>query len=144
MEGFSNPGTLEVRLLNAFVYLEMIDGKGTLDKGQLSTMFGISSANAEAIVRMRNTLLHQGPSLPAAIRIVRDEMRKYNSASIMEGLEQLQSPHGEFYSALMDLLSQHMLHLVGVPEELVHRNGHASFGRNGTQLILPDVDTADP
>jgi hypothetical protein len=43
----------------------------------------------------------------------------------------------------MDLLSQHLLHLVGVPEELVHRNGHATFGRNGTKLILPGGDTAD-
>lgn len=137
IEGLSNPGTLEVRLLNAFVYLEVIDGTDTLDKVRLAKRLGISVENAEAIKHVRNAMSHKGLGIVEAIRSCRKKMGTRAASSILGDLESLSSPHGEFYSALMDLLSQHLLHLIGVPEGILHRNAHASFGRNGAELVLP-------
>ena len=60
IEAFSNPGTLEVRLLNAFVHLEIIDGGKTLSGNRVASALKIKRDNADALICMRNVMIHDG------------------------------------------------------------------------------------
>jgi hypothetical protein len=131
IEAFSNPGPVEVRLLNAFVHLEIIDGGKTLSSNRISSVLEISRENADALVSMRNIMIHSGFGVKAAMEECRSRLQARKGgpkkAEILENSFKTRSPHGNFYSALMDALSRHLAKEVGVPSDWIQRNGTLSF-----------------
>jgi len=132
IEGFSNPAALEVRLLNAFVHLEVIDGGRRLSANQLASVFGITRENADAIVLVRNAMIHDGLNARHALEQARNRIASRDGARkvqarILEQAFQSASPHGEFYGALMDLFSTYLASQAGIPPEWINRRVALSF-----------------
>lgn len=130
IEAFSNPGAIEVRLLNAFVHLEIVDRGKKLSANQLVSLFGISRENADVIVQVRNAMIHDGVHIHQALeraRLHSSRRGRIKQAGILERITKSDSPHGEFYSALMDLLSTHLALEADIPPEWVARRTVASF-----------------
>jgi len=125
IEAFSNPGTVEVRLLNAFVHLEIIDGGKALSPNRVSSVLGISRENADALVGMRNIMIHDGLGVRDALEECRRRLQTRKggkkTAEVLENSFKTNSPHGNFYAALMDALSRHLAKEVGVSSEWVQR-----------------------
>jgi hypothetical protein len=131
IEAFSNPGVLEVRLLNAFVHLEIIDRSRTLSANQLAAVLGISNPNAEAIVRLRNEMIHHGLDLKHALEECRRRTASIKGhqlkAQILDDVFKTDSPYGNFYAALMDCLSIHLAKEAQIPVDWVARKVALSF-----------------
>lgn len=121
VEAYSNPGTIEVRCLNALVYLEIIDGSKKLSANQLASALNISRENADALVKFRNFMVHQGLSIQEALTAVQKEISERRggkkTARIIEEVMLSDCPSGKFYLALMDLLSAYVFSKAGVPVE---------------------------
>lgn len=131
IEAFSNPGTLEVWLLNAFVHLEIIDSGRALSANHVSAVLGISRDNADALVCLRNLMIHDGLGVPEALKECRRRIRARGGgkgvARVLEDAFKTDSPHGNLYSALMDKLSAHLAKEAGIPTEWVGRKVALSF-----------------
>jgi hypothetical protein len=135
IEALSNAAPLEVRLLNAFVHLEIVDGSRTLSPNHLAGVLKIRRADAEAIVHVRNMMVHEGMSLPKALNEAHARMRS-KQGDVSSTLEQalgMQSAHGNFYGALMDLLTTHLADEAGIPAQLVTPRVALSFQRDAGQ-----------
>lgn len=125
IEAFSNPGTLEVRLLNAFVHLEIIDGGKTLSSNRVSSVLGISRENADALVGIRNIMIHNGLGVRDALEECRRRFQARKGGKkkveVLENAFKTNSPHGNFYAALMDALSRYVAKEVGISLDWIQR-----------------------
>ena len=117
IEAFSNPGTLEVRLLNAFVHLELVDGGKTLSGNRVASALKIKRENADALVYMRNVMIHDGLGVGDALAETQRRLKARKGgkteAEVIEKAFQTSSPHGNFYAALMDSFSGHLVREIG-------------------------------
>lgn len=117
IEAFSNPGTLEVRLLNAFVHLETVDGGKTLSGNRVASALKIKRENADALIIMRNVMIHDGLGVRDALVETRRRLKAKpggkTEAEVIEQAFQTSSPHGNFYAAVMDAFSQHLARETG-------------------------------
>jgi hypothetical protein len=131
VEAFSNPGALEVRLLNALVHLEIIDGGRRLSANRLATVFGVTREGADAIVHFRNAMIHDGLNARQALEESRSRVSsksdRQSKVRILDEALQEGSPHGSFYCALMDLLSTHLANEADIPTKWVKRRVTLSF-----------------
>lgn len=123
LEACSNSAPIEVRLLNAFVHMEVILKSRTLDCNEVAKEFGISAGNARALVTLRNLMIHEGvgvgEAIDEAIVRVRSDSKGHLQPSFLEEVKKTESPHGFTYLGLMDLLSLHLARDVGLSPEWV-------------------------
>jgi hypothetical protein len=132
IEAFSNPASLEVRLINAFVHLETIDESATLSPDSVSNNLGIARGDADAIVKVRNAIIHQGMGLSDALAKAAEHLRERRPDADLAfwNIVNADRSHGHFYTALMDLLSRCLARRIGVPPEWVKRQGRVSLVRS--------------
>lgn len=125
IEAFSNPGTLEVRLLNAFVHLELVDGGKTLSGNHVASVLKIRRENADALVYMRNIVIHEGLGVVDALAETRRRLKARGGGKtkveVIEKAFETRSPHGNFYAALMDSFSEHLAREIGFPCDWIKR-----------------------
>ncbi|MDF0750169.1 hypothetical protein NLU14_07980 [Marinobacter sp. 71-i] len=125
IEAFSNPGTIEVRILNAFVHLELVDGGKTLSANRLASVLNIQRESADALVYMRNVMIHDGLSVRDALVETRRRFKTRRGgkteAEVIEKAFQSESPHGNFYAALMDAFSGQLVREIGFSSDWVKR-----------------------
>lgn len=67
LQGLGGVAPLEVRAINFFTYLEIIDNSDTLDKGSLSALLGVTTDEADLLCRTRNRLVHHGEHIGTAV-----------------------------------------------------------------------------
>lgn len=131
IEAFSNPGTLEVRLLNAFVHLEILDGGKTLSPNHVASILNISRENADALVEMRNIMIHNGLGVKEALEktrlLLKNRPGGKKTADVIEKVFETNSPEGYFYAALMDIFSKNLVSELGFSGELVRQMVDLSF-----------------
>lgn len=123
IEAFSNPGTIDIRLLNAFVHLEILDGGKTLSPDRVASVLKISRENADALVKMRNILIHNGLGVKEALEKTRLDLKSRQggkkTAAVIEKVFESNSPQGYFYAALMDIFSKQLVRELGISEDAV-------------------------
>ncbi len=131
IEAFSNIGTLNVRLLNAFVYLEILDGGKTLSRNRVASILNISRENADALVEMRNIMIHNGLGVKEALEktrlLLKNRQGGKKTADVIEKVFETNSPEGYFYAALMDVFSKNLVSELGFSGELVRQMVDLSF-----------------
>ncbi|WP_370209697.1 hypothetical protein [Alloalcanivorax venustensis] len=117
IEAFSNPGTVEVRLLNAFVHLETVDGGRTLSGNRVASALKVKRENADALIYMRNVMIHDGLGVRDALAETRRRLKAKpggtTESEVIEQAFQTRSPHGNFYAAVMDAFSKHLAREAG-------------------------------
>lgn len=125
MEAFSNPGTLEVRMLNAMGHLEVVTGRYHLSWQTLKDHLGVSRSSAEIINEFRNRLIHDGSGVKRAMERAKDNLDQKPSGTmstkVLEQAFETDSPHGHFYCALMDLFSLHLADESEIPRDWIKR-----------------------
>ncbi|ATJ81236.1 hypothetical protein ACFPTY_18640 [Halomonas beimenensis] len=124
IEAFSNPRPLEVRLLNAFVYLEFLSATSSLDKGVVSERLEISRDSADVIVRVRNEMIHKGLGVLEALKKARHALssnRRKESLEVIDKILESESPSANFYGALMHACSRALVSEVGGDKDLVSK-----------------------
>lgn len=67
---------LDLRIINAFVLIEMFDDQPTLGRDKVARMLDIDVSDADLIIKVRNKLLHQHHSLSEAIEEADRELSK--------------------------------------------------------------------
>lgn len=131
VEAFSNPGTLEVRMLNAMGHLEVVTGSYQLSWQTLANHFGVNRCSAEVIKEFRNRLIHDGRGMKHAMQRARDNLaQKATGAAYTNVLDQAfqtESPHHHFYCALMDLFSINLSDGAEIPRNWIKRQTALSF-----------------
>lgn len=67
LQGLGGVAPLEIRAINLFTYLEIIDDSDTLDKNGVATFLGVTTDEADLLCRTRNRLIHHGEHIGAAV-----------------------------------------------------------------------------
>ena len=67
LQGLGGIAPLEIRAINFFTYLEIIDNNATLDKNSLSSILNVTTDEADLLCRTRNRLIHRGEHIGAAV-----------------------------------------------------------------------------
>lgn len=67
LDGLGRNIPLEMKMINFFIFLEMIDKSKTLDKNDIAHTIGISLDDADILCRTRNFMVHHGDSTGSAI-----------------------------------------------------------------------------
>jgi hypothetical protein len=68
IEGKGGFAELDIRVTNAFVFLEMLDESGSFDAVKLAEMLNISRSDGHLIRETRNRLIHERHTLNHAVR----------------------------------------------------------------------------
>jgi hypothetical protein len=67
LQGLGGVAPLEIRAINFFTYLEIIDNSDTLDKSSLSALLDVTTDEADLLCRTRNRLVHHGEHIGTAV-----------------------------------------------------------------------------
>jgi len=67
LQGLGGVAPLEIRAINLFTYLEIIDNSDTLDKNAVAALLGVTTDEADLLCRTRNRLIHHGDHIGAAV-----------------------------------------------------------------------------
>ena len=67
LQGLGGIAPLEIRAINLFTFLEIIDNTDTLDKNSLSALLDVTADEADLVCRTRNRLVHHGDHIGAAV-----------------------------------------------------------------------------
>lgn len=77
LDGLSSTLHLENRVINLFTAIEIIDNSGTLNKESLNSTLNMEIRNADFCNRIRNSLIHEGLTLPKAVKYRFKEIKSH-------------------------------------------------------------------
>ena len=75
LQGLGGIAPLEVRAINLFTFLEILDDSKTLSKNSLAYLLDIPLEDADLLCHSRNRLIHHGDHIEAAIRTANGRIR---------------------------------------------------------------------
>ena len=67
LQGLGGTAPLEIRAINLFTFLEIVDKSDTLSKNSLSALLDLTTDEADLLCRTRNRLIHHGEHIGAAV-----------------------------------------------------------------------------
>jgi hypothetical protein len=67
LQGLGGIAPLEIRAINFFTFLEIIDNSDTLDKNSIAALLHVTTDEADLVCRTRNRLIHHGDHIGAAV-----------------------------------------------------------------------------
>ena len=79
LQGLGGIAPLEIRAINFFTFLEIIDNNDTLDKNSLSALLGVTTDEADLVCRIRNRLVHYGDHIGAAVLAAERYISKFKT-----------------------------------------------------------------
>lgn len=77
LQGLGGIAPLEIRAINFFTFLEIIDNSDTLDKNSLSALLGVTPDEADILCRTRNRLVHQGEGIGRAVSTAQKQISRH-------------------------------------------------------------------
>lgn len=120
IEGLNQLVPLEIRIINLYTALEILDKSKTLNKKSIAKTFDINVKFADCLNRVRNKIVHEGLSLNNSIKTARSELRK-NGVSLRfpfptTGNSSKRLP-SNFYFYLLTKLLHKVISDIGMEEE---------------------------
>ena len=79
LQGLGGIAPLEIRAINLFTYLEIIDNRGQLEKTSIAPLLGLTIDEADLVCRTRNNLIHNGYSIGASLLAAEKSISDYKS-----------------------------------------------------------------
>jgi hypothetical protein len=67
LQGLGGTAPLEIRTINLYTFLEMIDNRDDLEKNSIAALLHVKTDEADLICRTRNRLIHNGYNIGAAL-----------------------------------------------------------------------------
>jgi hypothetical protein len=67
LQGLGGKVPLEIRAINLYTFLEIVDNTDALDKGSVAKLLDITNDEADLLCRVRNRLTHHGENLGTAL-----------------------------------------------------------------------------
>ena len=67
LQGLGGIAPIEIRTINLFTFLEIIDESKTLDKSTISRLLGITIDDADVLCKTRGSLIHNGNDITTAL-----------------------------------------------------------------------------
>jgi hypothetical protein len=80
LQGLGGNIPIEIRAINLFTFLEIVDEAETIEKRSVGKLLGIHSDEADLICRVRNRLIHRGESLGDAFVDAYNELSQFKEA----------------------------------------------------------------
>lgn len=77
LQGLGGITPIEIRVINLFTFLEIIDGSNTLDKNKISKLLGITTDEADILCKTRGSLIHNGKDIATALINSYNEIASY-------------------------------------------------------------------
>jgi hypothetical protein len=81
-EGVATDRYLEIRLINLFNFLEMLDDSKTLNKSTLAPLLSVTNNEADILCKIRNSLVHKGKTLEDAISTAFQDFEQYGANQV--------------------------------------------------------------
>jgi len=86
LQGLGGVSPLEIRAINLFTSLEIIDNTSTLDKSAFARLLDITTDEADICCRVRNRLLHNGANIGSAVIEAEKELTSFKSTLHLQTL----------------------------------------------------------
>lgn len=118
LQGLGGIAPIEIRVINLFTFLEIIDGSNTLDKNKISKLLGITTDEADILCKTRGSLIHNGKDIATALINSYNETASYKKAPLDCKLFIIDSDNKQkmtvhFYFKLAMLLNKFLIKKIG-------------------------------
>ncbi|MEN2996646.1 MAG: hypothetical protein ABC360_06575 [Acetomicrobium sp.] len=118
LQGLGGIAPIEIRTINLFTFLEIIDESKTLDKSKISGLLDITIDEADVLCRTRGSLIHNGKDIATALINSYNEIASYKKAPLDCKLFIIDSDNKQkttehFYFNLAMLLNKFLIKEIG-------------------------------
>jgi|LDZS01.1.fsa_nt_gi hypothetical protein len=122
LQGLGGITPIEIRVINLFTFLEIIDGGNTLDKNKISKLLGITTDEADILCKTRGSLIHNGKDIATALINSYNEIASYKKAPLDCKLfiidsDNKQKMTAHFYLKLAMLLNKFIMKKIDFSEQ---------------------------
>ncbi|HPZ76312.1 MAG TPA: hypothetical protein PK409_09335 [Thermosynergistes sp.] len=118
LQGLGGIAPIEIRVINLFTFLEIIDESNTLDKNKISKLLDITTDEADILCKTRGSLIHNGKDIATALINSYNEIASYKKAPLDCKLFIIDSDNKQkttehFYFKLAMLLNKFLMKEIG-------------------------------
>jgi len=118
LQGLGGIAPIEIRTINLFTFLEIIDESKTLDKNKISKLLDMTTDEADILCKTRGSLIHNGKDIATALINSYNEIASYKKAPLDCKLFIIDSDNKQkmmehFYFKLAMLLNKFLIKEIG-------------------------------
>lgn len=118
LQGLGGIAPIEIRTINLFTFLEIIDESKTLDKNKISKLLDITIDEASILCETRSSLIHKGSNIPSALIDAKNKIKSKKGSTLDNSLFLINPEYKHnmtvcFYLALAMLLNKFLIKEMG-------------------------------
>jgi len=118
LQGLGGIAPIEIRTINLFTFLEIIDESKTLDKNKISKLLDITIDEASILCETRSSLIHKGLNIPSALINAKNKIESKKGSTLENSLFLINPEYKHnmtvcFYLTLAMLLNKYLIKEIG-------------------------------